>query len=39
VLTRGTGEVVGGADVDALAAYLDTHRPVAPPATDRISLG
>jgi 5'-nucleotidase len=38
VLTEGTNDVVGGADVDALAAYLGANRPVAPPATDRISL-
>ncbi|MHA6616159.1 bifunctional metallophosphatase/5'-nucleotidase [Pseudonocardia sp. DLS-67] len=39
VLTQGTNDVVGGADVDALAAYLGAHRPVAPPATDRIAAG
>jgi 5'-nucleotidase len=39
VLTQGTNDVVGGADVDALTAYLGANRPVAPPATGRITLG
>jgi 5'-nucleotidase len=38
VLTQGANDVVGGADVDALTAYLGANRPVAPPATDRIAL-
>jgi 5'-nucleotidase len=39
VLAGATNDVVGGADVDALTAYLGANRPVAPPATDRITLG
>ena len=39
VLAGATNEVVGGADVDALTAYLGAHRPVTPPTTDRITLG
>ncbi|GAA5133595.1 bifunctional metallophosphatase/5'-nucleotidase [Pseudonocardia adelaidensis] len=39
VFTQATNDVVGGADVDALAAYLGAHRPVAPPPTDRITAG
>src|SRR5206468_3713179 len=39
VLTQAANDVVGGADVDALTAYLGANRPVAPPATDRIALG
>jgi 5'-nucleotidase len=39
VATQGTNDFVGGADVDALTAYLGANRPVAPPATDRITLG
>jgi 5'-nucleotidase len=39
VLAGATNDVVGGADVDALTAYLGANRPVAPPTTDRITLG
>jgi 5'-nucleotidase len=37
VLRGGSDRVVGGLDVDALAAYLTANRPIAPPATDRIT--
>jgi 5'-nucleotidase len=39
VAAQGTNQVVGGADVDALAAYLGANRPIAPPPTDRIAVG
>ncbi|TQM43559.1 bifunctional metallophosphatase/5'-nucleotidase [Pseudonocardia cypriaca] len=39
VATQGANDFVGGADVDALTAYLGANRPVGPPATDRITLG
>ncbi|WP_433293071.1 bifunctional metallophosphatase/5'-nucleotidase [Pseudonocardia sp. CA-142604] len=38
VLTQGTNRVVGGLDIDGLAAYLTEVGPVAPPATDRITV-
>ncbi|WP_433558177.1 bifunctional metallophosphatase/5'-nucleotidase [Pseudonocardia xinjiangensis] len=38
VLTQGTNRVVGGLDIDGFAAYLTEVGPVAPPATDRITV-
>jgi 5'-nucleotidase len=38
VLTQGTNRVVGGLDIDGLADYLTEVGPVAPPATDRITV-
>jgi 5'-nucleotidase len=38
VLTQGTNRVVGGLDIDGFADYLTEVSPVAPPATDRITV-
>ena len=38
VLTQGTSVTGGPIDLDAFTAYLAAHSPVAPPATDRITL-
>ncbi len=38
VFTEGTNKVNQGVDIDALAAYLTAHSPLAPPATNRITL-
>lgn len=38
VLTEGTDVVVGGLDIDAFTDYLAANRPVAPTATDRITV-
>ena len=40
VLTQGANRVVGGLDIDAFAEFLTAAGgPVAPPATDRITVG
>jgi 5'-nucleotidase len=39
MVAQGGNELVGGADLDAFTAYLGAHRPAAPPATERITLG
>ncbi len=39
VLTGGTGAVTSSIDLDAFVAYLQANRPIAPPATDRITVG
>ncbi|MBL7502321.1 bifunctional metallophosphatase/5'-nucleotidase [Frankia sp. CNm7] len=38
VFTEGTGPVNQGVDLDAFAAYLTANAPVAPPATNRITV-
>jgi 5'-nucleotidase len=38
VLTGGTNAVTGPIDLDAFTAYLTAESPVAPPATDRITV-
>ncbi len=38
VLAEGTNRVIGGLDVDALAAYLPDDTAIAVPATDRITV-
>ena len=38
VLTGGTNAVTGPIDLDAFTAYLTERSPVAPPATDRITV-
>jgi predicted phage-related endonuclease len=37
-LTQGTNVTGGPIDLDAFTAYLTAHSPVAPPATDRITV-
>ncbi len=39
VFTQGTGLWSGPIDLDAFTAYLTANSPVAPPATDRITIG
>lgn len=39
VLTQGTDVTGGPIDLDAFTAYLAANSPLAPPATDRITLG
>jgi 5'-nucleotidase len=39
VLTQGANKVVGGLDIDAFAEHLTAAGHVAPPATDRITVG
>jgi 5'-nucleotidase len=38
VLREGTNRVTTSIDLDAFVAYLGANSPVAPPATDRITL-
>ncbi|GAB3681855.1 bifunctional metallophosphatase/5'-nucleotidase [Angustibacter aerolatus] len=35
--TNGTNKIVGGIDIDGFAAYLSSHSPYTPVATDRIT--